>query len=79
MTLHQQPNVLPHQLSESTAGDQVKPVPLWKRIRGGSKSAQAPVSSGSSTEEDDVNKIKPEKWSLGILSDKQTDEVPGTH
>ena len=46
---------------------------------GGSKVAQAPVSSRSSVEEDDVNKIKPEKWSMGILGDKRTDEVPGTH
>lgn len=79
MTLNQQPNVLPLQSSESAAGDQVKPVPLWKRMRGGSNPAQAPVSSGSSIEEDDVNKIKPEKWSMGILSDRRTDEVPGTH
>ena len=79
MTLNQQPNVLPLQPSESTAGDQVKPVPLWQRMWGGSKSVQAPVSSGSSIEEDDVNKIKPEKWSMGILSDRRTDEVPGTY
>ena len=42
------------------------------------KSGLEPASSGSSTHEDDVSKTKPEKWSMGVLNDRQTDEVPGT-
>ena len=39
--------------------------------------APEPASSGSSVDQDDGNKAKPEKWSMGVLNDKQTDEVPG--
>ena len=55
-----------------------KKVPLWRRLLGGTKSAQEPASSGSSVDGDDQNKAKPEKWSMGMLNDRQTDEVPGT-
>lgn len=44
----------------------------------GTKSDHEPASSGSSGDEDDGNKAKPEKWSMGVLNDRQTDEVPGT-
>ena len=45
---------------------------------GGTNSALEPASSGSSIDREDGNKAKPEKWSMGVLNDKQTDEVPGT-
>ena len=46
---------------------------------GGSKSARGCASSGCSVDEDDKNKAKLEKWSMGVLNDRQTDEVPGTY
>ncbi|KAI4128499.1 MAG: hypothetical protein LQ347_004158 [Umbilicaria vellea] len=38
-----------------------------------------PVRAGSPTsiEDFDEDKKQPEKWSLGVLNDKETDEVPG--
>ena len=38
-----------------------------------------PVRPGSATSIEDFDKDKkqPEKWSLGVLNDKETDEVPG--
>lgn len=64
--------------SESVAANQANArVPLWRRVLGGTKSAQEPPSSRSSVDEDDGHKVKPEKWSMGVLNDKQTDEVPG--
>ena len=47
-------------------------------MMGGTKSTLEPASSGSSIDRDDGNKARPEKWSMGILNDRQTDEVPGT-
>ena len=44
----------------------------------GTKSTLELASSGSSFDRGDGNKFRPEKWSMGILNDKQTDEVPGT-
>lgn len=44
---------------------------------GAAKTAQEPASPGSSVG-DDGNKAKPKKWSMGILNDRETDEVPGT-
>ncbi|KAF6222877.1 hypothetical protein HO133_000928 [Letharia lupina] len=61
--------------SESVPGDQAEAkTPFWKRMLGG----QEPASSGSSVDQEDGNKGKPEKWSMGVLNDRQTDEVPGS-
>lgn len=65
--------------SESAAVNQTETkVPLWRRMLGGTKPAQEPASSGNSVDDYDGDKAKPEKWSMGILNDRQTDEVPGT-
>lgn len=45
---------------------------------GSTKSAQQLTPSGGSFDEDEGSKAKPEKWSMGMLNDKETDEVPGT-
>lgn len=45
---------------------------------GGTKAAQEPASSGTSVDDYDGDKAKPERWSMGILNDRKTDEVPGT-
>ena len=68
------------QQNESISADEAETkVPLWRRVLlSGHKSAQQPPSSGSSFDGVDETKTKPEKWSLGVLNDKQTDEVPGT-
>ena len=79
MTTNEQPSGPSLPPSESVAVNQVKTkVPLWRRMLGGTKSAQKTPSSRSSVDEDDGHKVKPEKWSMGVLNDKQTDEVPGT-
>lgn len=50
----------------------------WRRFLGGKKKAPHEVaSSGTSTDGFDDIKSKPEKWSLGVLNDKETEEVPG--
>jgi MFS family permease len=38
----------------------------------------APEDSVSSTTGDGQQRVKPEKWSLGVLNDTETDEVPGS-
>ena len=53
-------------------------VPLWTRMLGVTKSDHEPASSEGSGNDDRGNKAKPEKWSMGVLNDRQTDEVPGT-
>ena len=79
MTTNEQPSDRPVPPSESVAANKMKAkVPLWRRMLGGSKSAQEPASPGSSVDEDDGNKVKPEKWSMGVLNDRYTEEVPGT-
>ena len=75
MTTNVKPSGRTLQPSESPAAAKV---PLWRRILGSTKSAQEPKSYGSSIDGDDGNRVKPEKWSMGVLNDKQTDEVPGT-
>lgn len=55
----------------------VKPS-IWRRFWGATKAAQQEAaSSGNSTDGYDEIKSKPEKWSLGVLNDMETDEVPG--
>ena len=79
MTTNEKPSGRGLQPSESAAanGTKVK-VSLWKRLMGGTKSTLEPASTRSSIDRDDGNKARPEKWSMGILNDRQTDEVPGT-
>ncbi|KAL8645258.1 MAG: hypothetical protein Q9210_006811 [Variospora velana] len=57
------------------------PKPRWRNLFRKSKPTATtlppPMSEASSEGYADV-KAKPEKWSMGILSDKETDEVPGS-
>ncbi|KAL8690298.1 MAG: hypothetical protein Q9224_004437 [Gallowayella concinna] len=49
----------------------------WK-LFGGSKPATAlPATSDASSDIPTELKARPQKWSLGVLNDKETDEVPG--
>ena len=78
MTTDEKPSDRTLQPFESPAANQAKAkVPLWRQILGSNKSAQEPTSSGSSFDGDDGDKARPEKWSMGVLNDKRTDEVPG--
>ncbi|KAI9772593.1 MAG: hypothetical protein M1835_006255, partial [Candelina submexicana] len=47
----------------------------WRNLFG---SGSANRDSTSSAEEFENEKIQPEKWSMGVLNDKETDEVPGS-
>ena len=79
MTTKEKPSGRTLRPSESPAANGTKDkLSLWKRMMGGTKSTLEPASSGSSIDRDDGNKARPEKWSMGVLNDRQTDEVPGT-
>ena len=81
MTQTERPGGRNPQPSGSVAANQAEAeVPLWKRMLSrGTRPAQQPASPGSSVDGDDASKGKPEKWSMGVLNDRQTDEVPGTY
>lgn len=49
----------------------------WARFSRSSKGVRTTASEASSGGDGDV-KARPEKWSMGILNDTETDEVPGT-
>ena len=49
----------------------------WRSRLGRRKAAPQPASSGSSTDGFEEVKNRPEKWSLGVLNDRETEEVPG--
>jgi hypothetical protein len=49
----------------------------WKRIFERSNATQQPVVSRASSEALEDMKMKPEKWSMGVLNDRETEEVPG--
>ena len=50
----------------------------WRRFLSSKKKTSPEVeSSGTSTDGFDDIKATPEKWSLGVLNDKETEEVPG--
>ena len=54
--------------------------PLPKMLRGWRRqtvSQNAPVESSGSSVDDEKDIPPTEKWSLGILNDKRTEEVPG--
>ncbi|KAL6713509.1 hypothetical protein ACLMJK_008974 [Lecanora helva] len=54
--------------------------PRWKQLLGWSRNEPGlpSTSTKSSTEGYDEIKAKPEKWSLGVLNDRETEEVPGS-
>ena len=49
----------------------------WRRLLGPFGANKENISSPASTDGREEYKTKPEKWSMGVLNDKQTDEVPG--
>lgn len=51
----------------------------WKNFLRKTGPMTGPVTTSSETSIEDFAEVKkqPEKWSLGVLNDKETDEVPG--
>lgn len=49
----------------------------WKRMLGGPKATKTTPMSRASSDGFEEVKVKPEKWSMGVLNDRETDEVPG--
>ena len=72
----QQHNSEPAALTPATPKGNVT---KWRRFLGLSKAEpELPsTSTKSSTDGDDEIKAKPEKWSMGVLNDRETEEVPG--
>ena len=69
-------NGLPAVKSKRESGARVGP---WKKFFGSSSRRQAQPSPTESAEEyHEAKQREPEKWSMGVLNDKETDEVPGT-
>jgi hypothetical protein len=54
-------------------------VPKWRQLLGIKQTPPDVSSRGddSSIDEYDEAKVRPERWSMGVLNDKQTEEVPG--
>jgi hypothetical protein len=55
-------------------------MPRWKpffSLNRGTQKAEKGASRASSDDDLENGSVKPPKWSLGVLNDKQTDEVPG--
>ena len=49
----------------------------WRRMLRRSTTGQAAIISRESSEALEDMKCRPEKWSLGVLNDRETEEVPG--
>ena len=49
----------------------------WQRLLGRSNTGRAAIVPRESSETLEDMKCRPEKWSLGVLNDRETDEVPG--
>lgn len=85
MATEHKPDYFPGRLDEGSevpaqaTGQAKTKAPRWKQVLGIMKTQPglASTSVGSSTDDYDEIKAKPEKWSLGVLNDKETEEVPG--
>ncbi len=64
------------QIEKSLEGPKPRPR-RWRRILGRRNTARHDSVSAEEDYGDDKDKRRPEKWSLGVLNDKSTDEVPG--
>lgn len=51
----------------------------WKAMLRDSRDKHALASSRASVSDLEKGEKRPEKWSMGILNDKETDEVPGRY
>lgn len=61
-----------------SGGETTQKKSSWRTMFRTSKATRiSPIVSDVSSDGYADVKVKPPKWSLGILSDKETDEVPG--
>lgn len=65
-----------HPQNQETTKDKETRQRRWKTLLGNRNRDQD--SSDASTDGLEEDKIRPAKWSFGILNDKLTEEVPGT-
>ena len=85
MAAHEKPDEAPigqQGESEPAAPTPTPPktnVPRWKQLLGFSKTESVLPSSSTKSSIDayEEMKAKPEKWSMGVLNDRETEEVPG--
>lgn len=78
-------NELPAQRHQTDIVPEPRPEPdriaksRWKRMLSRSNPAQGSIVSRASSEGIEEMKRRPEKWSMGVLNDTETDEVPGEY
>lgn len=66
------------QPAQENADDvEIPKVSGWRHRVGLAKKKPGNASAGTSISDEEDAKTRPEKWSLGILNDPLTDEVPG--
>ncbi len=66
---------------EPHGGDSTEEPPAkasrWGNMFGLGATTRQYASPNTSTDEYEQIKAKPEKWSMGVLNDRETEEVPG--
>jgi len=62
---------------DQATGSTPTKMPKWRRSLGFSTTAHDIPSPDDSTDDIDEVKSRPEKWSMGVLNDRETEEVPG--
>ena len=67
----------PYSDPEKVPGTNSIPKSRRQRMLGRSSTAQPAIVSRESSDALEDMKCRPEKWSLGVLNDKRTEEVPG--
>lgn len=64
-------------VSEKANAERPKQVQRWGRLFRRGHVAPVPTNPSTSNGEDVEMKRRLEKWSMGVLNDKETEEVPG--
>ncbi|KAL8721195.1 MAG: hypothetical protein Q9225_002081 [Loekoesia sp. 1 TL-2023] len=63
---------------DSEKHDNTSTKPRWRSFLRAKPTRTPPAMSEDSSDGFEETKAKPQKWSLGVLNDKETDEVPGS-
>ena len=64
-------------IDEKANAERPKKTQGWGRLFGRGRVAPGSTSPSTSTSGEADMKRRPEKWSMGVLNDKETEEVPG--
>lgn len=67
----------PHSLDMTEKKEEQMAVHGWRRLLRKSGPTQKSTHSPASTDSIGDYRMRPQKWGMGILNDKETDEVPG--